>query len=76
MKAALRASMVAYEIDGTAREVAVLNSEDVERIERITRTQMEDGAAQVTIRVRGTDYDPGAWIAYVTGIIDNIGPIR
>ena len=74
-KQTLKAEIIAYYRGEEPFLCATLNSEDVERIERITTINMLDGAEQVTVKVRGTEYDPGAWIAYVTGILDTVSPL-
>lgn len=64
------ANMVAYYPGEAAWTCARLNSEDVEGIARVTREHLGDGADRVTIAIHGTEYDPGAWIGYVSGSVD------
>lgn len=41
------------------------NGEDAHGIARIANSWLADGADRVTVSVRGTEYEVGAWLDYI-----------
>lgn len=69
------ADVIAYFRGEVPNLCAHLDSKDEEGIARIAIQQIVDGAEQVTVRIDGVEYDPGAWLAYLSGVIEMLVPL-
>lgn len=75
MSAPLLAEIVGHFPDGESFTVARINGNYIPGIVAKERAVAADGG-HITIRVRGTEYLPAAWIAYIAGVLDTCSPME
>lgn len=65
MNTKMIAEIIVYQAGQEPFSCARRNGEDAHGIARIANSWLADGADRVTVSVRGTEYEVGAWLAYI-----------